>query len=122
MMNFVLVNSIRPKDAPMLVNLDLVTEIVPLVEGGCTLFFNNTISGGEKNVTVSDDFSVFQYLVKHNTIECDSKPEKAVSPANVKLGPGKMSPRPEVKLPRIKDPDGTGVQLDIPTFGKSNSE
>jgi hypothetical protein len=73
-MMFVEVNSIQPKNCKLIVNIEYVTEIAPLVSGGCVLFFSSQEAGVAKTITVSDDYSQFkQFVVQTVTAESIEK-------------------------------------------------
>lgn len=60
---FVEVNSVRPKNCKLIINLDSVIEIAPLMAGGCIIFFNAQEAGTTRTITVSDDYSAFKQFV-----------------------------------------------------------
>jgi hypothetical protein len=58
---FVEVDSLE-KQCPVIVNLDMVIEIAPLVEGGCALFMADG-HGGAVSMKVKNDYTQFKQFV-----------------------------------------------------------
>jgi hypothetical protein len=58
---FVEVDSLE-KQCPVIVNLDMVIEIAPLVEGGCALFMADG-HGGAVSLKVKNDYTQFKQFV-----------------------------------------------------------
>ena len=84
---FVEVNSVRPKNCKLIINLDSVIEIAPLMAGGCIIFFNAQEAGTTRTITVSDDYSAFkQFVMQTVTAEDIAKkfPKATKSPVNIK--------------------------------------
>ena len=66
---FVEVNSVEKK-CPVIINLDVVTEIAPLFEGGCVLFLTN---GATYKVT--DSYELFKQFAMQ-TVTADDIAKK----------------------------------------------
>jgi hypothetical protein len=84
---FVEVNSVRPKNCKLIINLDSVIEIAPLMAGGCIIFFNAQEAGTTRTITVSDDYSAFkQFVMQTVTAEDIAKkfPKATKSPVTIK--------------------------------------
>jgi hypothetical protein len=58
---FVEVDSLE-KQCPVIVNLDMVIEIAPLIEGGCALFMADG-HGGAVSLKVKNDYTQFKQFV-----------------------------------------------------------
>ena len=71
---FVEVNSFE-KGCPVLVNLDLVVEIAPLVDGGCVLFMNDSAGmNSRQGIRVTDNYDQFkQFALQTVTAESIDK-------------------------------------------------
>ena len=84
---FVEVNSVRPKNCKLIINLDCIIEIAPLMAGGCIIFFNAQEAGTTRTITVSDDYTAFkQFVMQTVTAEDIAKkfPKATKSPVNIK--------------------------------------
>jgi hypothetical protein len=56
--------STKDRDVKVIINLDHVVEVAPLLEGGCTIFFNDSAAvNGVRTMKVKDSFAMFQQLV-----------------------------------------------------------
>jgi hypothetical protein len=67
---FVEVNSFD-KGCPVIVNLDMITEIAPLVDGGCILFMNDSAGmNSRQGIRVTDNYEEFkQFAMQTVTAE-----------------------------------------------------
>ena len=67
---FVEVNSVEKK-CPVIVNLDMIVEIAPLVDGGCILFMNDGAGmNSRQGIRVTDDYNQFkQFALQTVTAE-----------------------------------------------------
>ena len=67
---FVEVNSVEKK-CPVIVNLDMIVEIAPLVDGGCILFMNDGAGmNSRQGIRVTDDYQQFkQFAMQTVTAE-----------------------------------------------------
>jgi hypothetical protein len=84
---FVEVNSVRPKNCKLIINLDSIIEIAPLMAGGCIIFFNAQEAGTTRTITVSDDYTAFkQFVMQTVTAEDIAKkfPKATKSPVTIK--------------------------------------
>ena len=80
---FVEVNSIEKK-CKVIVNLDMVVEIAPLVEGGCILFVSDSAAtGGRTPIKVSDSYDQFKQFAMQ-TVSADD-----IAARFPKRGPGR---------------------------------
>ena len=70
MSTFVEVNS-ADKNCPVIVNLDMIVEIAPLVDGGCILFMNDGAGmNSRQGIRVKDDYQQFkQFAMQTVTAE-----------------------------------------------------
>jgi len=70
MSTFVEVNSFD-KGCPVIVNLDLIIEIAPLVDGGCILFMNDGAGmNSRQGIRVTDNYDHFkQFALQTVTAE-----------------------------------------------------
>lgn len=71
---FVEVNSFE-KGCPVLVNLDLIVEVAPLVDGGCVLFMNDSAGmNSRQGIRVTDSYDQFkQFALQTVTAESIEK-------------------------------------------------
>lgn len=54
------------KKCPVIINLDMVTEVTPFLSGGCEISFSDAASvNGRRVILVKEDFPVFQQLCMH---------------------------------------------------------
>jgi hypothetical protein len=58
---FIEVDSLE-KQCPVIINLDLVSEIAPLAAGGCAIFVPDG-TGGSVSMKVKNDYSEFKQFV-----------------------------------------------------------
>ena len=67
---FVEVNSVEKK-CSVIVNLDMIVEIAPLVDGGCSLFMNDGAGmNSRQGIRVSDNYEQFkQFAMQTVTAE-----------------------------------------------------
>lgn len=70
MATFVEVTS-EEKNCTVIINIDRITEIAPLITGGCALFFNDPAAPATKTpYKVKDDYSLFkQFAMQTVTAE-----------------------------------------------------
>lgn len=66
---FVEVDSVE-KQCPVIINLDIVSEIVPLVAGGCAIFMADG-NGGSVSMKVSNEYSEFKQFVLQTVSSAD---------------------------------------------------
>ena len=68
---FIEVNSIE-RECKVIVNLDEVSEIAPLVDGGCVLFFADSAAvGGKTSYKVSDSYELFKQFAMQTVTSDD---------------------------------------------------
>lgn len=91
---FVEVESVD-KNCKVIINLDMVMEIAPLVEGGCALFFPDSAAvGGKASMKVKNDYDQFKQFVLQtvssddiakvtNRIKQDRKEKAPISDLNI---------------------------------------
>ena len=75
------------KNCKVLVNMDLVLEIAPLMEGGCALFFSDSAAtGGKTSYKVKDSYSQFQQFAMQTVSSEDiAKKVKSLKSTNVEI-------------------------------------
>ena len=62
---FVEVESVE-KNCKVVINLDMVIEIAPLINGGCDIFYNDSAAvNGKTAMKVKDSYAMFQQLAMH---------------------------------------------------------
>ena len=62
---FVEVYSVEKK-CPVIVNLDMIVEIAPLVDGGCVLFMNDSAGmNSRQGIRVKEDYNEFKQFAMH---------------------------------------------------------
>jgi hypothetical protein len=75
------------KNCKVLVNMDLVLEIAPLMEGGAALFFSDSAAtGGKTSYKVKDSYSQFQQFAMQTVSSEDiAKKVKSLKSTNVEI-------------------------------------
>jgi hypothetical protein len=84
---FVEVESVE-KNCKVVINLDMVIEIAPLINGGCDIFYNDSAAvNGKTAMKVKDSYAMFQQLamqtVSSEDIAKKVKALKASAPLEV---------------------------------------
>lgn len=106
---FVEVYSVE-KGCQVIINMDLVLEIAPLVEGGCALFFADAAAvNGKSAMKVKDSYSQFQQFVMRTVSADDIAARFPKQEPETKEEPVWRSRKPATK----KEPAPVG---DIPAF------
>lgn len=89
MSTFVEVNSVEKK-CPVIINLDMIVEIAPLVDGGCILFMNDGAGmNSRQGIQVKDNYDHFkQFALQTVTAEDIAKrfPKSETKKKPVDLG------------------------------------
>lgn len=104
---FVEVNSVAPKNCKLIINMNYVLEVAPLVSGGCVISMGAQEAGTSRTITVSDDYSEFKQFVLQ-TVTAESIEKRFPKRAKEKDVP--------VVKPQV---EGENLQINIPTFGKT---
>jgi hypothetical protein len=60
----------QEKQCPVIINLDLVSEIAPLAAGGCAIFVPDG-TGGSVSMKVKNDYSEFKQFVLQTVSSSD---------------------------------------------------
>jgi len=83
---FVEVESVE-KNCKVVINLDMVIEIAPLINGGCDIFYNDSAAvNGKTAMKVKDSYALFQQLAMQTVSSEDiAKKVKALKGASVDI-------------------------------------
>ena len=101
---FVEVNSVEKK-CPVIVNLDMIVEIAPLVDGGCVLFMNDSAGmNSRQGIRVKEDYNEFKQFAMHTVTAEDIArrfPKATLGPETSAKSKDKKNLTPEYDIPKL---------------------